>query len=228
MKKTNVLWVILALIFLIIFNAFFFTLGNNSTEHNTSVWISYGFIHFAYLMLLITPKLIRKGKSYAIFGFSLYSISATYFLIEFVTGVVFILLSPKSSSAAFLVQICIAGLYGIIFVSHMLANEHTANTEEKRQSQIEFVKEAATKIKILLENTSDKETKKKIEQIYDTIYSSPIKSNPKLAQIEDNILQDINKLACELKTENKEFIMSAANSLLSLIKERNNLLMNNN
>jgi hypothetical protein len=222
MKKINVLWTILNLIFLVIFNALFFVLSG--VEHNVSVWMSYGFIHFAYLMLLLTPKLIRKGKSAAVFGFSLYSISATYFLIEFITGIVFIVVSPETVGVALLVQLCIAGLYGIMLVSHMISNEYTANDEEKRQSQIAYVKDASIKLKSLLEAISDKKTKKKVERVYDAIYSSPVKSHPNLEQKENNILQSVNELEGAVTAGNKESIMSLANSLLLLINERNNLL----
>ena len=222
MKKKNVLWTILNLIFLIIFNAIFFVLGG--VEHHTSVWISYGFIHFAYLMLLLTPKIIRAGKSSAVFGFSLYSISACYFLIEFVTGIIFILVSPESASAALLVQLCIAGLYGILLVSNMLANEYTADAEEQRQPQIAYIKDASAKLKVLLESINDKETKKKVERVYDALHSSPVKSHPSIAEIENRILQFINELESAVTAGNKEGILSVTNSLLSLINERNNLL----
>lgn len=219
MKKTNVLWIILDLIFLIIFNVVFFVLGG--TEHNVSVWISYGFIHFAYFMLLFTPYLIRKGKSSAVFGFSLYSISTVYFLIELVTGTIFILVPPESYKGALLTQLCIAGLYGIILVSNMIANEHTADAEEKREYQIAYVKDTSAKLKDLLENIRDKNAKKKVERVYDAIYSSPVKSHSDLAQIEDRILQSINKLEDEILAGNKENIISLANSLLAAVNERN-------
>ena len=222
MKKKNVLWAILDLIFLVIFNALFFVLGG--TIHNASVWISYVFIHFAYCMLLLTPKIIRAGKSSAVFGFSLYSISAVYFLIEFITGIIFILVSPESTSAALLVQLCIAGLYGILLVSHLLANEYTAEAEEKRQPPIAYVKDASRKLKGLLESISDKETKRKVEQVYDALYSSPVKSHPNVTQIENLILQSVNDLEYEVTTGNKDGIMSVANSLLVSINERNDLL----
>jgi hypothetical protein len=222
MKKKNILWGILNSIFLVVFNAFFFM--GNTADYNASVWISYLFIHFAYLMLLLTPKLIRKGKSSAVFGFSLYSISAVYFLVEFVTGVIFILFSPENSSAALLVQLSIAGLYGIILVANMLANEYTADAEEKRQPQIAYVKDASAKLKGLLGRISDKEAKKTVERVYDAVYSSPVKSHPDLAQLENRILQSINELEQEVSAGNQEGIISVANSLLSSINERNNLL----
>jgi hypothetical protein len=219
MKKTNILWIIMDLIFLIIFNAVFFVAGG--INHNASVWISYGFIHFAYLMLLLTPKLIQEGKSAAVFGFSLYSISSVYFLIEFLTGVIFILISPESFKVAFLVQLCIAGLYGIMLISHMIANVHTADSEEKRQQEISYVKDASVKLKGLLESVTDKETKKKVEKIYDTLYSSPVKSHPNLTQMENRILISIDELGNAISAGNKENIMSLADSLLSAINERN-------
>jgi hypothetical protein len=219
MKKVNALWMILDLIFLVIFNVCFFVLGG--VEHNVSVWLSYGFIHFAYLMLLITPRLIRRGKSSAIFGFSLYSISAVYFLIEFVTGIALIFVSPDSFNIALFVQLGIAGLYGIILISNLIANEHTADAEGKRQYQIAYVKDASAKLKGLLENISDKEAKKKVEKVYDAIYSSPVKTHSDLAQMETQILQFINGLEDVVSTGNKDAIISLANSLLGAVNERN-------
>ena len=60
MNKKTVLWIILDLIFLAIFNTVFFVM--TGLQHPASVWISYGFIHFAYLMVIVTPFLIRKSS----------------------------------------------------------------------------------------------------------------------------------------------------------------------
>jgi hypothetical protein len=216
MKKTSVLWILLDLIFLLIFNALFFVLGG--TGHNVSVWVSYGFIHFAYFMLLLTPCLIRKGKNAGVFGFSLYSISAVYFLIEFVAGLIFIFVSPESHVAALLVQLCIAAFYGIMLISHMIANEHTSDVEEKRQYQIANIKDTSAKLKSLLGKISDKEAKKKVERVYDIICSSPVQSRLNLAQMENRILQSINELEDEISAGNKERTMTLAASLLQEVK----------
>jgi hypothetical protein len=216
MKKTSVLWIILDLIFLLVFNALFFILAG--IGHTASVWISYGFIHFAYFMLLLTPLLIRKGKSSGVFGFSLYSISAVYFLIEFAAGIIFIFVSPESFVAALLVQLCIAAFYGIMFISHMIANEHTADAEEKRQDQIASMKDSSAKLKGLLGRISDKETKKKVERMYDAICSSPVQSSINLAQGETSILQSINDLEDAISRGDKERTITLAASLLQEVK----------
>ena len=219
MKKINVLWIILDLIFLIIFNTIFFMAGG--TEHSASVWLSYGFIHFAYLLLILTPYMVRKSKSSAVFGFTLFSITPVYFLIQLVVGIIFIFVFPEKTTTAFLIQLCIAGLYGIILISNLLANEHTANSEEKRQNQIAYVKEASIKLKGLIDQINDKEAKKKIEAVYDTVYSSPVKSHPNLADIENRIIHSINALQNEVYAGNKENIITLANSLFNDINERN-------
>jgi hypothetical protein len=219
MKKTNVLWSLNNLIFPVIFNALFFLLGG--TEHRASVWISFGFINFAYLMLLLTPKLVRSGKSSAVFGFSLFTISATYFFAELVIGIAFILASPESHKAVLLIQLCIAGLYGVMLISHMIANEHTADAEEKRQCEIDYVKNASMKLKMMLEQVKDKDAKRAVERLYDALYSSPVKSHPNLAQIESHILQLINDLENVISTVDAERIKAAASSLLTAVNERN-------
>ena len=222
MKKVNILWTILNLIFLVVFNVLFFVLGG--TEHNTSVWTSYGFIHFAYLMLLLTPLLVRDGKSRAMFSYSINSISTVYFMLQFVTGVIFILVAPESNKAALSVQLCLAALFCALLVGHLIANEHTAAAEEKRQPQIAYIKNASAKLRFLLENISDKETKKIVERVYDALYSSPVKSHPDLIQIENRIIQSINELEREVASGRKNDIKSIAESLLLYIHERNNLI----
>jgi uncharacterized membrane protein len=223
MKKTNILWIILDLIFIIIFNTVFFMAGGY--EHKAPVWISYAFIHFAYLMLLLTPALIRKGKNTAVFGFPLYSVSSVYFFLELVIGVAFIVISPDGYKIPLLVQIIAAGLYGIVLVPNMIANEYTADAEKTGQSQVDYVKQASAELKGLLEQITDKDAKKKVEKVYDALYSSPVKSHPDLAQTESQILMTIGTLKNAIANGEKENIISLSEFLLAAVNERNRQLM---
>ena len=45
--KKNILTVILNTVFIVVFNTLFFL--NGGTQHVASIWITYGFLHFAYL-----------------------------------------------------------------------------------------------------------------------------------------------------------------------------------
>ena len=219
MKKTNILWIILNSIFLIIFNTLFFMLGG--TEHKASVWMSYVFIHFAYLMLILTPMLVRKGKSRAVFGFSLYSISTGYFLLQLVTGIVFMLIALDSINVPLMVQLCLAGLYGILLIVNMIANERTAEAEEKRQRQVSYIKDSAIRLKGVLDKVQDKNAKKRVEKLYDALYSSPVKSHPELAQVENHIMHSISELERAAYGGNKDAVIALADSALGAVNERN-------
>ena len=82
---TTIIKAILCSIFLIFFNLLFFILCG--TENNSSTWISYGFIHVAYLLLLITPLFNKENKGKAILSMTLFTISLFYFFIELMVGI---------------------------------------------------------------------------------------------------------------------------------------------
>ena len=212
----------LDVVFLIVFNAMFFILGG--TDHRASVWISYGFIHFAYLMLLATPLLVRKGQSSAVRSFSLFSISSTYLLTEFITGVVFILVSPESYKAALLVQLCLAGIYALLLISNMLANEGTAEAEEKRQFEIDYVKKTAAELASLMNGMNDGDARRKVETLYDAISVSPVKSHPSVLSLESQFLAGIANLRGAIRANKRESIIAQSEALLTVITERNRQL----
>ena len=114
MNKKSILYILLDLVFLAVFNTVFFVAGG--TEHPASVWIAYGFIHFSYLMVLVTPFLIRKSSSQAVFGFSLYSVSVVYFFVEFIVGLIFIFIGSDSYKSSLVVQVIIAGIYAVMLI----------------------------------------------------------------------------------------------------------------
>ena len=226
MKKKNFLWIALDLVFLIVFNVVFFVAGG--TSHPASVWISYAFIHFAYLMVLVTPFLIRKSSSAAIFGFSLYSISSTYFLIELVVGVVFIFLKQDSYKLALIVQVIIAGIYAVMLISHLIANESTADSVERHEQEVAYVKDAASRVKLLVGKLPDKKSNREIEKLYDLLHSSPSKSNSTVHNLEVTIVNLIEELESAISYENKEEAVKLAAEITKTVEERNRRLRQQN
>lgn len=222
MNKKTVLWIILDLIFLAIFNTVFFVM--TGLQHPASVWISYGFIHFAYLMVIVTPFLIRKSSSAAVFGFSLYSISSTYFLIEFVTGIVFIILKSDSLKVALVVQIVIAGIYGILLISHLIANESTADSVERHEDEVTYIKTAASRVKALVGKATDRKANKEIERAYDLLHSSPTKSTSAVRYLESSVISQISDLEDAVQSGETDLIIATADEIISTMEERNRKL----
>lgn len=222
MSKVNVLEGMLKAIFPILFNAVFFILGRS--EPPASVWISYAFVHIAYISILVTPYLVRKGKSAVVFGYALFTVSYTYFLIELVAGVIFILVAPPNFRVAFLVQLCLAGIYGAIFISNMLVNENTAVEEERYQPQIDYMKNARMEMAAIVNSISDRETRRKLEKAYDAINASQANSHPRVAALESEILEMIASLRHSVRTTEQVVIPKQVEMLLQMINERNRQL----
>lgn len=222
MNKKSILWILLDLIFLAVFNTVFFVASG--TDHIASVWISYGFIHFAYLMVLVTSFLIRKSSSAAVFGFSLYSISSTYFLIEFVVGLIFIFMKSESYKAALIVQVIISGIYAVLLLSHLIANEHTADSIEHHEEEVAYIKTASSRVKALVGKANDKKTNKEIEKAYDTLHSSPSKTVATVHSIESNVMNKVAELEGAVFDQNTKTIITIAGEIVTLMEERNRKL----
>lgn len=222
MKKKMLLWILLDSVFLIVFNTVFFVAGGVS--HPASVWISYGFIHFAYFMVMLTPLLIRKSSSSAVFGFSIYTISSVYFLTELIIGIVFIFLKQESYKPALIVQIIVAGLYAIMLIAHLIANESTADSIQKQEAEVAYLKNAASRVKILMDKASDKKAKKAIESVYDLLHSSPSKSSESVHSLEKSVLNMISDLENAVSAQSTEEILDITRNITSSIDERNRRL----
>lgn len=222
MKKINVLWTILYLVFLIVFNLIFYMAGG--TDHPASVWISYFFIHFAYVMLVCTPFLVKKGREAAVFGFSLSSISAGYFLVEFIVGLIFIFVAPEGIKTTVIVQVIIAAIYAVALLSNMIANEYTGAAVERHEAELQYVKVSSMRLKAVMEELGSGKTKKKVERVYDLIHSSPVKTHPQVADLEYKVFEELDRLESAAAQDNEAAVTESADRLVKLANERNRRL----
>lgn len=222
MNKKSILYILLDLVFLAVFNTVFFVIGG--TEHPASVWISYGFIHFSYLMILVTSFLIRKSSSAAVFGFSLYSVSAVYFFAEFIVGLVFIFIGSESYKVSLVVQVIIAGIYTIMLLSNLIANEYTSDRVERHEDEVAYIKNAASRVKNLMGKASDKKANKEIERAYDTLHSSPSRSVATVKLLEEEIKNKVTDLEDAVAADETAAIITIAGKIVAKTEERNRKL----
>lgn len=99
-----------------------------------------------------------------------------------------------SQLKSLLIQVIIAGIYAIMLISHMLANEHTAESVERHEIELRYVKDASAHLKGIMDSVSDKALKKKIERLYDLLHSSPARSNNSVRDYELTVLDLIDVL----------------------------------
>ena len=229
MKRTRILWLALNTIFIIVFMTFFFMLANID-ECNTSVWISFGTILLSYIMLLCTPLFVRKGSAQSDFRRPLYVVSSTYFSISFVMGLVIILVNPENYKATMLINVALFGIYAIVLLTNLLANEHIAEQEAKREIELKYVKEASATLRTFMGCVKDYNTIKRIETAYDLIATSPANSSPSVKSLEESIIQEIADLVEMDPSSDIERIESSINIIISMANKRNAKLQleNNN
>ena len=218
-NKSNFLWIALILVFLVIFNVVVFL---TTSEFTVAFWVSYGFIHFAYLMLVISCSAMPKAKNAVVLGYPMIYLSFVYFVAAFIVGLIFMLFKNASFNLAFIPQLIIAGVYAFLYISNMLANESTMGNESKEQDEIFYVKTAAAEISQIMNQPGDISLKKKLEKLYDSIRSSQVKSHPALAGIEYNIIIKIEELKEKVNSNDYTAANSIIDSLLNLLNERNN------
>lgn len=222
MIKTKIFWFLLNSIFVVVFNLYFFLL--KGVEQTASVWLSYGSIHFAYLMLLITPFLVRKGGASADYGRPLYVVTSSYFFLALIVGVIFIVISPEVITVALLVQVTIAAIFAILLLTNLLANEHTADNIERREVELKYVKESSSRLDVLLKQISDNATRKKVEKAYDLIHSSQVKSSYSVKSIEQNVISEIDNLEKAVQKNDIENIRKIVDKICNLANDRNRKL----
>lgn len=225
MKRKAILWMLLDLIFLVVFNVVFFVLGEGSGP--ASVWISYAFIHFAYAMAVATPFITGKSKQ-AVLGVSVYAISSGYFLVEFIVGVVFILLSPESFKPALVVQLILAAIYLAMLIIFLLVNETTNESLEREETENVFIKSCSSRVKLLMGKLGEKGCDKALENLYDLIHSSPSRSSVSVSELEKQSTNLISQLEAAVNNKEKENTVNIANRIGELFKERNQILRKEN
>ena len=219
--KRMVLSIVLGLLFLILFNVLFLIL--RGADNSASVWISYGFIHFAYIFVLLTPLFTTKTQR-EVLNYTLWSQSIYYFLLELFVGLGFIAYATygqqESIAWPLIVQSVMCAIFLFVFFANVMANDHTNNRMEQRSAIKEDICNTAESIRPLINKTADPTVRKKVQRCYDAMRYSPVNSHPSIRDIEYNIRSTIDALESSLFEGTKEDQLRNAEDLLGYIEDR--------
>lgn len=190
--KSVFLKLIIGLIFLFLFNSLFFLLGG--TEHTTTEWVCYGFIHAAYLCLLCTPLLCNAEKGETVLSASLYLRALFYFFTELFIGIGFLWYNSESPLWPAIVQGFFLALFIILQLMSVLANDATkASLAKQRQERI-YIRSLADDILNAMRQVNDPLLRKQMTSVYETIKNSSIESFPEAVDTELELENSVNTL----------------------------------
>ena len=226
MKKKTLLFILLDLVFLAVFNALFFIIGG--TQHKTSVWLCYGFIHLAYLLLVLTPVLCGKERKSAVLHLAVEAVSEVYFLITLIIGLVFIFIAPDSIKVPLLIQILVTGFYLILLLVNLIANTDSGEKVSRQKSETAYIKDSAARLKLLIDKLPERRANKAIERAYDTLRSSPTRSDDSVFSLEQSIADQISYLESAVKLGDSKKAETIAHDIAELVNERNSILKQRN
>ena len=223
MIKKNILTIILDTVFIVAFNILFFV--NKGTNHNAAVWICYGFLHFSYIMFLLTPVIEAKGKTAYLSRLSTYSISLSYFLIELVFSTEIILNENSFGTKIVIsIQTILATIYIILLITNLLVNDATANKQVRHDIENDFIKTNSAKAKFIESITTDSRLRSRINDLYYTIHSSPIRSSTDVSVFEKNITDLLNKLEDSVSKNSEKEANELITEIERLVNKRNFML----
>ncbi len=221
-NKMNIFRWIAYIVFPILFNVMFFLIGGS--DHEPSVWLSYAWIHLAYILVIATPLMSPKTKSNYLFQFTAGQISTIYFGVELVLGLIFIFVGADSITAPLIIQLIPLCAYVLIFVANLMFNEDTARQEQRQQAEVAFIKIAASKAKYLMDITASNDMRKQYEDLYDLIHSSPSRSISAVKELESTVMMSLGELAVLTEAGENEEAMRLSRRVRFAIEERNRIL----
>lgn len=224
MMKRFHLWIMFFAIFTAIFCSLFFTLLDNFT---VSRWISFGFIHLAWGLLILNFYSFPQIRGGAIFGYAKRTYAYFLFFIQLILGLLFILINNDNYLVPLFCQAIPFGI-GIAGYIILLSSElQTRNLDQQDKDNMAFIKEAAGILQSTMKLCNDWALAKKIEVLLDEVKSSQVKCLPAVRETEENFLRTVSKIKESVlagETENVVFLLKEA---MIILEERNSRIKNN-
>ncbi|MGN0400978.1 MAG: hypothetical protein ACI4HQ_01800 [Acetatifactor sp.] len=210
-------------IFIAVLNVGFFLLVD-SCDRETTFWISWVFIHIAFLVALIINVFVVEHKK-LIYGYTDMAISIAYFVVELVVGILFIMALPSHNIAAFLIQLILLGLFSMVYIGFLGMNRNIESAQqESKRNLMEFrsLVETMKTVKDAVEYSAP--YRKTVEHAYDAMAGSPVHSEAGAAEIENAILTTAGQLKSAVFEKNEEKVTRLCGKIEELVADRNRYL----
>ena len=220
--KENTFKVIIGLIFLLVFNALFFLLGG--TERSDTEWVCYGFIHAAYLCLLVTPLFCNAGKGEAVLSASLYLRALFYFFTELAVGLGFIwynAYNPIPLTWPAIIQGALLAIFLILQLMSVLANDATEASLDKQRQERVYIRSLAEDLKEAMRQVSDPALRKQVANCYESLVSSSVESFPEAIDAELELENAVNTLCSSVEQGDTSQLEQQIQKIQIAMKHRN-------
>lgn len=223
--KNNTIKIIIALVFLVLFNALYFVIGGaNQSAVN---WMSYAFIHVSYLLLLSTPTLCPHCNGQTVLIASLYLRALLYFFTELVVGIVMILLGIQNIALPLVVQSVLLALFLILQLMGVLANRATSKSLDRQRLGSQLISDLTQQVREAMRSINNPTLKGKVEHCYNALLACSVESIEQARVVEDELKDAVSDLCAAVNTADDSRIEEYTKKVTSAIHQRNAILMRN-
>lgn len=241
-------WFVVVVVLVAMFNVCFFTLLSGIAVVTPSVWVSYGFIHFALLLLFCTPAFEgRRHSAVADTRRTLYLGTGLFFAVTLVVNVCLILVSlnsdmvqlfqkfetspeegflpwpgtPVSMAKTWLINTPLVAALLIYLVANIAVNADTAEQQERHERELVYVKDASQRLRGIAAVCADRDMQRRVSQMADLVASSPLHSSVAAAPIEEKLMARLPDLEQACMEADKTSVQTLCAEIDGLVRLRN-------
>ncbi len=212
------------LIFIALFNICFFTLNGPLETINASEWISYGFIHMAYICLISAHKWNKQAQGLTVLKATQYVPAIVYFFAQLALGIACIVAAPESPTWPLILQCALFALFLIVQLITVLSNNSTTVSILKQRTESIYIGSLADQIRTRMRDLENPELKKKVTRCYDALNNCSIESFPEAAQAETALKNAVAALCSVIESGDQSQIEKSATAVLYAIQDRNTII----
>ena len=195
-------------------------------EHNSPFWTGYGFMMGAFVLLGITVLLLRtrfvQPRDW-LFGYPVLKHSAIYLVVEFVLSSLFMCLDEVEMLwwIPFLVQLIVLSIHLFFLLSCFFVQEAIIGVQKQVKKATVFTGFLQANVETIAAKVQDPEAKKAFLKLAEQVrFSDPV-SNPKLAELEQQINAHITNADYYVMNNDMENALRSCESAKILLEERN-------
>ena len=226
MKKLFKSYLIIWVAILALFNVIAFVAPALLTEekYTASFWIGYIFITVTMLGQLACAYIALKEDNLnkTFYNISLLRASYTGLIVSFIVGALCMLIPPLPYWIGIIACSIVLVVNVIVVLKAKAAADVVSHIDEKIKVQTFFIKSLTVDADTLVASAKSDEAKAECRKVYEAVrYSDPM-SNDALASVESQITIKFAELSDAVSKDNIDEIKSAANTVLILVRDRNN------
>ena len=208
-----IVFIIYALIIFLLFSPVFM---------NFKISFIFTIIAFILQYLLMRHFNNEINESTQITAFSAFFVADVYLVLQIIISIIFNIIN-LNFIFSIIIQAVILGIFIIIELLLMQSIDYIDSVGVKKENQIKFQKTALKHVEIFKKKYPDC---KELENLYETVrYSNPI-SNDEVNGLENNILNNMNRLEDFLSQNDKDKALNTIKSIIDDFNERNIILTN--